>query len=161
MNDDDAAKCRLPETRQLLVKLEEWLSQNRPWNPAAFAKESRASFFAVSAKVQSEKFDRSLNEIAYALLFPPNSALRSAALQDFQYATRLSERDVVQYLFTTTAAHPIQVGTDAGNVAEQRALERIGFQREGVLRGVAFRGGQWRYGIMYSLLRDDRLEPPP
>ena len=97
-----AAKCRLPETRQLLVKLEEWLSQNRPWNPAAFAKESRASFFAVSAKVQSEKFDRSLNEIAYALLFPPNSALRSAALQDFQYATRLSERDVVQYLFTTT-----------------------------------------------------------
>jgi hypothetical protein len=97
-----AAKCRLPETRQLLVKLEEWFSQNRPWDPAAFAKESRASFFAVSAKVQPEKLDRSLNEIAYVLLFPPSSALSSAALQDFQYATRLSERDVVRYLFTTT-----------------------------------------------------------
>jgi hypothetical protein len=97
-----ASKCRLAETRQLLVKLGEWFGQNRPWDPEAFAKESRVSFFAPSGNVDFEKFNRSLNEMAYALLIPPNSALSSAALEDFQYATRLSETDVVQYLFVTT-----------------------------------------------------------
>jgi RimJ/RimL family protein N-acetyltransferase len=61
----------------------------------------------------------------------------------------------VDYLFATTATHRLQAGTETGNVAEQRALERVGFRREGVLRGVGIRAGRWRDGVMYGLVRDD------
>src|SRR5207247_86401 len=37
-----------------------------------------------------------------AFLCPPSATLRSAALDDFGYATQLREVDVVQYLFVTT-----------------------------------------------------------
>jgi len=43
----------------------------------------------------------------------------------------------------------------AANIAEQRALEKAGFTREGVMRGIGWRGGSWRDGVMYSLLRTD------
>ena len=43
-------------------------------------------------------------------------------------------------------------------MAEQRALEKAGFVREGVLRGRGFVRGGWRDGVMYAWLRDDR--PP-
>jgi hypothetical protein len=72
------------------------------WEPTAFVAESEPFFFDRGGKVEDERFDRSLNEMAYALLYPPSSALWSAALQDFWYATRLSEGDVVHYLFITT-----------------------------------------------------------
>jgi hypothetical protein len=58
--------------------------------------------FSSAGKLQEEKFDRSLNEMANAFLWPPGVALRSAALSDFHHATRLGEGDVVQYLFTST-----------------------------------------------------------
>jgi hypothetical protein len=48
-----------------------------------------------------------------------------------------------------------QPSSTADNVAEQRALERIGFTREGVLREAAFRDGAWRDAVIYALLRDD------
>jgi len=66
-----------------------------------------------------------------------------------------AQRQLVDYLFATTPVHRIQAGTEAGNVAEQRALERVGFRREGVQRGLYFRAGEWRDGVMYGLLRDD------
>jgi RimJ/RimL family protein N-acetyltransferase len=66
-----------------------------------------------------------------------------------------AQRQLVDYLFATTPVHRIQAGTETGNVAEQRALERVGFRREGVLRGVGIRAGQWRDGVMYGLVRDD------
>jgi RimJ/RimL family protein N-acetyltransferase len=66
-----------------------------------------------------------------------------------------AQRQLVDYLFATTATHRLQAGTETGNVAEQRALERVGFRREGVLRGVGIRAGRWRDGIMYGLVRDD------
>ena len=39
------------------------------------------------------------------------------------------------------------------NVAEQRALERAGFTREGVLRHTQLRAGRWRDNVIYSVLR--------
>ena len=42
-----------------------------------------------------------------------------------------------------------------GNVAEQRALERAGFTREGVLRRACFRGGEWRDMVVFSKLRGE------
>jgi RimJ/RimL family protein N-acetyltransferase len=66
-----------------------------------------------------------------------------------------AQRLLVDYLFATTPVHRLQAVTDVDNVIEQRALERVGFRREGVLRGIAFVGGRWRDGIMYGRLRDD------
>jgi RimJ/RimL family protein N-acetyltransferase len=34
-------------------------------------------------------------------------------------------------------------------------LERLGFQREGVLRGIVFGNGDWQDNVIYSLLRDE------
>jgi RimJ/RimL family protein N-acetyltransferase len=59
------------------------------------------------------------------------------------------------YLFSHSPAQRIQAGTHAENLAEQRSLEKAGFQLEGVIRACEFRAGQWRDGYLYSRLRDD------
>jgi [ribosomal protein S5]-alanine N-acetyltransferase len=65
-----------------------------------------------------------------------------------------AQRLLVEYLFDNTPAHRLEAYTEVENVAEQRALEKAGFEREGVLRAVQFRAGAWRDGILYALLRD-------
>jgi ribosomal-protein-alanine N-acetyltransferase len=67
-----------------------------------------------------------------------------------------AQRLLVDYLFKFTTVHRLEALTDSENIAEQRALERIGFAREGVLRGVAFQDGAWRDAVIYVLLRDDQ-----
>lgn len=62
---------------------------------------------------------------------------------------------LAEYLFATTAVHRVQAGTDVTNVAEQRALERAGFTREGVLRGAQWRRGAHHDLVSYSRLRTD------
>jgi [ribosomal protein S5]-alanine N-acetyltransferase len=59
------------------------------------------------------------------------------------------------YLFTHTPVQRIQAGTHPENLAEQRSLEKAGFQLEGVVRACEFRAAQWRDGYLYSRLRDD------
>ena len=68
----------------------------------------------------------------------------------------VAQAALARYLFAHTAVHRIEAITEAGNVAEQRALEKAGFTREGVRRGVGWRDGQWRDGVVYGLLRTDR-----
>lgn len=63
-----------------------------------------------------------------------------------------AQRMLADYLFATTPVHRIQASTDLRNVAEQTALERAGFTREGVLRGA-----QWRRGAYHDLLSFARL----
>jgi RimJ/RimL family protein N-acetyltransferase len=63
-----------------------------------------------------------------------------------------------EYLFLHTTAERIEAGTHPENIAEQKSLEKAGFRREGILRSVEFRAGQWRDGWLYSRLRSD---PPP
>lgn len=62
---------------------------------------------------------------------------------------------LADHLFATTVAHRLEAGTEVDNVAEQRALERAGFTREGLLRGRGFVRGEWRDGYMYARLRND------
>lgn len=62
---------------------------------------------------------------------------------------------LAQLLFTTTAVHRIQALTDVANLAEQRALDRAGFQWEGVLRGAQWRQGDWHDLVCYARLRAD------
>ena len=66
-----------------------------------------------------------------------------------------AQQQVVRYLFRHTQVNRIQAGTEITNLAEQRALEKAGFTREGVLRGVTFRDGRWRDGVIYSVLREE------
>lgn len=66
-----------------------------------------------------------------------------------------AQRLLVRYLFDHTTAHRIEAGTEVDNLAEQRALGKAGFRREGVMRGTHFRAGQWRDSVMYGITRDD------
>lgn len=66
-----------------------------------------------------------------------------------------AQRLLVEYLFAYTLAHRIQAETDVGNLAEQRALEKAGFTREGVMRAGAFFGGRYHDEVVYSVLRDE------
>jgi RimJ/RimL family protein N-acetyltransferase len=59
------------------------------------------------------------------------------------------------YLFEHTTFERVEASTESGNVAEQRALERAGFTREGVLRHACFRGGEWRDMVVFSKLRGE------
>ncbi|MFJ9950825.1 GNAT family N-acetyltransferase [Kitasatospora sp. NPDC091207] len=62
---------------------------------------------------------------------------------------------LVDYLFGYSPVVRVEADTETGNLAEQRALEKAGFTREGVLRSVTFRDGRWRDGVRYSVLREE------
>jgi RimJ/RimL family protein N-acetyltransferase len=62
---------------------------------------------------------------------------------------------MADYLYSTTLANRVEAITGTYNHAEQRALEKAGFHREGVLRGLGFVRGQYGDGVMYSRLRSD------
>ncbi|MEU6476821.1 GNAT family protein [Streptomyces sp. NPDC047017] len=66
-----------------------------------------------------------------------------------------AQRQLVRYLFAHSTVTRIEADTEPGNLAEQRALEKAGFTREGVLRSVAFRDGRWRDAVRYSVLREE------
>lgn len=72
-----------------------------------------------------------------------------------------AQRLLAEYLFDHTRVERIQAWTDCANLAEQRALEKAGFVREGVLRSAVWRGGQWHDSVLYSLLRAERLGDAP
>lgn len=63
---------------------------------------------------------------------------------------------LAQYLFGNTLIERLEAGTDTDNIAEQRALEGAGFQREGIARHAQYRAGQWRDLVVYSRLRGDQ-----
>jgi RimJ/RimL family protein N-acetyltransferase len=66
-----------------------------------------------------------------------------------------AQRLLARYLFAHTTVHRVWAATEAGNIAEQKALEKAGFTREGIQRGTGWRDGAWRDGVVYSLLRTD------
>ena len=66
-----------------------------------------------------------------------------------------AQRLGASYLFEHTYLERVEAGTESDNLAEQRALEKAGFTREGVLRRACFRGGEWRDMVVYSKLRGE------
>ncbi|MGW7264862.1 GNAT family N-acetyltransferase [Streptomyces sp. NPDC054842] len=66
-----------------------------------------------------------------------------------------AQRLLARYLFAHTRAERVQAWTDHANVAEQRALEKAGFTREGTLRSAQWRDGDWHDQILYAVLRTD------
>jgi RimJ/RimL family protein N-acetyltransferase len=67
----------------------------------------------------------------------------------------LSQSMLADHLFADSEANRVEADTDVGNVVEQRALERAGFVREGVLRGAQYRQGRWHDLVVYARLRAD------
>jgi RimJ/RimL family protein N-acetyltransferase len=66
-----------------------------------------------------------------------------------------AQRQLAAYLFAHTTVERLEASTDVDNLAEQRALERAGFTREGILRHAQFREGEFRDMVLYSRLRGD------
>jgi RimJ/RimL family protein N-acetyltransferase len=66
-----------------------------------------------------------------------------------------AQRLVAEYLFAHTEVNRIDAQTNVRNLAEQRALEKAGFTREGILRGAQFRNGEYHDMVSYSILRQE------
>jgi aminoglycoside 6'-N-acetyltransferase len=67
-----------------------------------------------------------------------------------------AQRLLAEYLCDHTRTERLQAWTDCANLAEQRALEKAGFVREGVLRSAQWRGGRWHDQVIFSMLRAER-----
>jgi RimJ/RimL family protein N-acetyltransferase len=66
-----------------------------------------------------------------------------------------AQRMLAAHLFATTEVNRVEAQTDVDNTAEQRALEKAGFHREGIARGAQFRAGGYHGLVVYSRLRTD------
>lgn len=90
----------------------------------------------------------------------PGSACPSigiALLPEFRgkgYGT-IAQRLLVDHLFREYGVHRVQSDTAMDNPAEQRALEKAGFSREGVLREAEERDGSFHDHVLYSVLRSE------
>lgn len=59
------------------------------------------------------------------------------------------------HLFDEEHAHRVQLTTDVDNTAMRRVAERLGFAREGTLRGFMPTKGSPRDYVMYGITRED------
>jgi RimJ/RimL family protein N-acetyltransferase len=66
-----------------------------------------------------------------------------------------AQRLIAEHLFRTTLIERLEASTDVDNLAEQRALTKAGWTREGVLRHAQFRDGAWRDLVIFSRVRGD------
>jgi RimJ/RimL family protein N-acetyltransferase len=66
-----------------------------------------------------------------------------------------AQRLLAELLLEQFAVERIEASTDIDNIAEQRALEKAGFTREGVIRRAQFRAGGYHDLVNYSFVRED------
>jgi RimJ/RimL family protein N-acetyltransferase len=66
---------------------------------------------------------------------------------------------MVDHLFLTKDIVRIQASTDTENNASQRALERAGFIKEGIMRKFWYTRGEYKDHYLYSILREEWKEP--
>lgn len=66
-----------------------------------------------------------------------------------------SQRLLAELLFELYDVVRVEASTDVENVAEQRALDKAGFTREGVLRQAQHRAGAHHDMLVYSVLRSE------
>ena len=66
-----------------------------------------------------------------------------------------AQRMLADFLFHTTRVHRVEASTDVENLAEQRALEKAGFVREGVARQAQWRAGAWHDMVLYGRVRPE------
>jgi aminoglycoside 6'-N-acetyltransferase len=68
-----------------------------------------------------------------------------------------AQRLLVDHLFGEYGVHRVQSDTAVDNPAEQRALEKAGFVREGVVRAAEYRNGIFHDHVLYGMLREEWL----
>jgi RimJ/RimL family protein N-acetyltransferase len=66
-----------------------------------------------------------------------------------------AQRLLADFLFATTAVDRVEASTDVDNIAEQRALEKAGYVREGVIRSAQSRPDGRHDLVNYARLRTD------
>ncbi|WP_342775078.1 GNAT family N-acetyltransferase [Halosimplex halophilum] len=71
------------------------------------------------------------------------------------YATAAVER-VVDYAFEELRLHRVHARVFAFNEGSARVLEKVGFEREGVLREAAYMHGEYVDELRYGLLEPER-----
>jgi len=66
-----------------------------------------------------------------------------------------SVRAIAPFAFATLHLHRLEAACLPHNAASIRLLERVGFRREGLARGLVCINGRWQDHIVYALLSDD------
>ena len=66
-----------------------------------------------------------------------------------------AQKLLASYLFSTYPIMRVEATTDTENIAEQKALEKAGFTRDGVMRQAQWRTGSWHDMVVYSKLRGE------
>jgi aminoglycoside 6'-N-acetyltransferase len=69
-----------------------------------------------------------------------------------------AHRLLVDHLFRHRGLHRIEILSALENEPEQKLLERLRFQREGVLRKARFAQGAWHDLAVYALLEEEWLD---
>jgi ribosomal-protein-alanine N-acetyltransferase len=72
------------------------------------------------------------------------------------YMTR-AVKALAPFAFGALRLHRLEAACLPHNVASMRLLEKLGFQREGLARGLVCIAGRWQDHIVYALLADDPL----
>jgi len=88
-------------------------------------------------------------EIGFALL--PNERRKGFGTEAIQM--------MIDHLFMTRDIARIQTSTDTKNEASQKALEKAGFTKEGMMRKSWYMRGEYRDHYLYSVLREEWKEP--
>lgn len=66
-------------------------------------------------------------------------------------------RALVPFAFTHLRLHRLEAACLPHNRPSMRLLERVGFHREGLARGLVCINGRWQDHIVYAILADDPL----
>jgi ribosomal-protein-alanine N-acetyltransferase len=66
-------------------------------------------------------------------------------------------RALIPFAFATLHLHRLEAACLPHNAASMRLLEKVGFCREGLARGLVCINGRWQDHIVYALLADDPL----
>lgn len=77
---------------------------------------------------------------------------------DHGIATEAAAR-TVEFGFRTLGLHRIEAHVATENRRSQRVIDKLGFRREGIARGIERLGGRYVDHIQYSLLRGEVLGP--
>jgi ribosomal-protein-alanine N-acetyltransferase len=72
------------------------------------------------------------------------------------YMTR-AVKALAPFAFGALRLHRLEAACLPHNLASMRLLEKLGFQREGLARGLVCIAGRWQDHIVYALLADDPL----
>ena len=70
------------------------------------------------------------------------------------YATEVAKK-LITVGFEDLNLHKIEAGTEIGNQASVRVLEKVGMAREGLRRKILPIRGEWKDGYLYAIVEDD------